>query len=433
MKLALRGDLKDPIRSDMLFKVFGSAFLKDPTIAPGALIRELVRDAKVMRSLDSVSPGTPEGRYFRTVAYLDSSLFLPLVLYLYTTEGITEEDRQQSLGVLESFQLRRALLSQAGKSYSQVVIEILRALGQADGSSAKAIGIFLASSDASRSYWPRDKDLRERLLERPIYGWVSRQKVTGVLAEVEFDLRGDAKTEDIALLDHSLSIEHILPQKWEKNWPLEDSSAEAEDRRNEALHVLGNLTLATGSLNGSLSNQAWAKKKERMADHSLLLLNRRIAKNEKWNEKTIKARGKMLADRIVELWPGPLEPDVRADISLGFDTAAADENEDDSISETLVATLFSGGSEKFKMLLRDLADRPSEKRSFGELEAVLGWSTGTLAGVLGGFATHNPSANEHRPFHTDQDLTGTWWIWADEIQAAAISDAVDSSKEDDHV
>ena len=73
----------------------------------------------------------------------------------------------------------------------------------------------------------------------------------------EYYQREGIKAEPIVSFDFSeLEIEHIMPQQWERHWPL-PSGRSARIDRERRLHGIGNLTLVTGKLNPSLSNAAW--------------------------------------------------------------------------------------------------------------------------------------------------------------------------------
>lgn len=121
---------------------------------------------------------------------------------------------------------------------------------------------------------------------------------------------------DVPQIADWLSLEHLIPQTWEGNWALVDergaaldgdSLEEATDRRARRVHHLGNLTIVTAPLNSSMSNGPWAQKRKDLNHHSKLLLNARLADQETWDEDAIDERTTWLADRIVEIWPGPDE------------------------------------------------------------------------------------------------------------------------------
>ena len=125
-----------------------------------------------------------------------------------------------------------------------------------------------------------------------------------VLEAIEAHLRSD-KTE--VMSQGSLTREHIMPESWQRNWPLPDgiSGDEATSARDQAVKELGNLTLVTGKLNASLSNAPWHQKKETIKKHTTLRLNWELLDDppDVWNEDTIRARSGHLAKVAVEIWP----------------------------------------------------------------------------------------------------------------------------------
>lgn len=78
--------------------------------------------------------------------------------------------------------------------------------------------------------------------------------------------------------------------------------------RERALHSIGNLTLVNGRLNPALSNGPWATKRELLAEHTVLYLNKDLLigyADRDWDETTINERGKKLAARAKLVWPAP--------------------------------------------------------------------------------------------------------------------------------
>jgi hypothetical protein len=97
-----------------------------------------------------------------------------------------------------------------------------------------------------------------------------------------------------------------MPRGWTNtNWPLPNDIDEAKETRDRLLHTLGNLTLVTGSLNSSLSNDAWAKKVVTLNKYSILLLNADLQRESEWNETTIRKRSKELFNLAKIVWPYP--------------------------------------------------------------------------------------------------------------------------------
>jgi hypothetical protein len=119
-------------------------------------------------------------------------------------------------------------------------------------------------------------------------------------------LRSD-KSEPLGATN-KLTVEHIMPQKWEKHWPIPTDDLDntvAEEAREKAIKNIGNLTLTTHKLNASLSNGPWSEKRETLDKHSSLFLNKRLLENapNHWNEAAIQERSEYLAKIIIQIWP----------------------------------------------------------------------------------------------------------------------------------
>lgn len=58
-------------------------------------------------------------------------------------------------------------------------------------------------------------------------------------------------------------------------------------------------------LNSSLSNAPWDSKRETLADHSVLFLNKRLVNKgpDIWDETAIEKRAKWLHKWAVKIWP----------------------------------------------------------------------------------------------------------------------------------
>ena len=123
----------------------------------------------------------------------------------------------------------------------------------------------------------------------------------------------DGKTEPVIYTDSdSFTIEHIMPQSWQKNWPLPVDTYPDEDKaslsswRDKLIHTIGNLTLLTNKLNPSVSDRNWGYKKSKILVSSKLNLNRSYFGDiVEWNEEEIAVRSRKLSQTAVRVWPYP--------------------------------------------------------------------------------------------------------------------------------
>jgi hypothetical protein len=303
--------LRRVVPATELFSTFRARVLgASPPPQMAELIAELCRDAKIMRSFDNPPPGSVVATYYERLAPLDTSTVIPLVLFLFREPSVSPERRRRALRILESWLIRRLLMSLTAKNYNQQIPVILGRVADAPQAADEVILEELRTGVGQISRWPTDDELRSRLTNQNLYGWVRQDRIAMALAAVEETLYTN-KVEAIAV-PKRLSIEHVMPQSWEEKWPLSrdlvgEEREAAEAARNERIHRLGNLTIVTQPLNSSLSNSPWASKQKGLTKNSKLLLNARLIDEhpDVFDEAAIDARGTWLADRIISIWPGP--------------------------------------------------------------------------------------------------------------------------------
>jgi hypothetical protein len=210
--------------------------------------------------------------------------------------------------------VRRMLVRATTKSYSQVVAELVSQIRHGDRQRAgDVIEGYLRAQPSGSRYWPDDEELRQELDGLPAYRRLGRGRLRMVLEAVEDHMRGwSAGKTGLGgerVPRGKYAIEHVMPRKWIAHWPLMEASV-SDVERDRLIHTLGNLTLLTGRLNSKVSNAAWlgeAGKRKALEAHDVLLLNREILRTagEFWNDASIRARTRKLADTIVQIWPVP--------------------------------------------------------------------------------------------------------------------------------
>lgn len=157
-----------------------------------------------------------------------------------------------------------------------------------------------------------DDEFRARLAG-PVYGEntdVTRFVLTalaevGMTAETRQDLWRREKERFVWTIEHIAPQGSNLPQEWKDMLGGAEAAAEAQLR---AVHQLGNLTIT--AYNATLSNKSFPEKRDR-TDHegrpvgyrNGLSLNADLVDRTSWTVEDIDARTKVLADRVVELFP----------------------------------------------------------------------------------------------------------------------------------
>jgi hypothetical protein len=251
----------------------------------------------------------PELFMYRIKA-LDSNLAKAIVLTLLDEQHRFSRDQIDSvLDIVESWLVRRAIANKNTNNYNKVFAEIVRTIRLATPETVvESVEKFLRNQTADTSYWPDDDEIRAELRTRNLYH--RRPRVRMILEAIEDHYRGwgnsgTSKSQTPRALRMVYSVEHLIPQQWEKNWPLLGDVTEQE--RDKRVQLLGNLTLVTKSLNSSLSNDEWQKKKESLAARDIGFMNKRIIAEHQdvWSDADVEARTQEIEDVIFQIWPVP--------------------------------------------------------------------------------------------------------------------------------
>jgi hypothetical protein len=280
---------------------------------PGApvvqkVVNEFAADARVYDGFDTQPAGSREREFFDRLAVLDVSTIYPLLIFIFRqpAEKLSVERRRKVVTILESWLVRRMLIRLTPKNYNRYFLELLRSVQKDVEHADEVLGGELRGATADTNIWPSDQALLVSLTQNTLYYRVAGHRIVMVLAAIESALRERERKSERVSLPSGLTIEHILPQKWQTHWPVGGDPQAVFDRENH-VNRLGNLTLTTSSLNPGMSHASWSQKMPALRRHSLLLLNARLCEkyDDKWDEKTIDNRGADLAAEIVRIWPGP--------------------------------------------------------------------------------------------------------------------------------
>lgn len=236
----------------------------------------------------------------------ETEVLKPLLIWLHAPERDLPTDViNRVVGAAESWVMRRIMLRLSGSDLGRVVADVIRIFNQtpAEDLVDGVIG-HLSRLDAVSTYWPGDSEIRTSLSTEGAYRRFRRSRLRALLEAIENDFRSGTNQPQVPRSGYP--IEHLLPQTWQDNWPVEGELTEAD--RAAHVHRLGNLTLLTKSLNSKASNGPWSKKRDELANHDTLLLNSRLLKalgDSEWDEKHIDARTQTMIDVLLSIWAVP--------------------------------------------------------------------------------------------------------------------------------
>ena len=327
---------------------------------------------------------------------MDLELLKPVLIWLHETgRTYPPEVVAQVVRLCESWIVRRSMLRLPTADLGRVVADLINTHRDVPAADLPgSVESYLRRLNAASTYWPGDAEIRASLRTDLAYRRFKRGRLRVFLEAAEDHLRGFTGHSPMAggrIPRVGFHIEHLLPQKWETHWPVEDLAAELD--RREHIHRLGNLTLLTSGLNSKVSNGPWQGKGGKYAalhEHDVFLLNRRIERlsQGEWNEDLIDRRTDELIDALLATWPVP--PDHVGEVkdkttqSTGYI----------SMQQLIAAGVLVPGTK--------LQSRPGP---WGERHAVV-LDNGDLS--LEGTTFTSPSAAGH---HLRKGATNGWHFW----------------------
>jgi uncharacterized protein with ParB-like and HNH nuclease domain len=313
--------LREEVASDRLYY----HFLDDIDIHSGehitARFATLEKNAAIFREIDQPDEDTKIGWRLARIKELD---FLTAYPFLMALRSVASDSEFLSvLEIVESFIVRRLICGLSTRGYGSLFIDLMKAAIDNDDTTARPrdrVITFLLRSDAEGTRWPDDQEFSKAWVDLPLYERLARPRLRFILRALEEHMRTvDGLTESFAV-PAKLEIEHVMPQSWEANWPLpsgEPLTGKVAESRHERVHTIGNLTLVTKKLNGTLSNAAWSTdtddapcKRRTIKTYSLMMLSKDIVDRVEWNENLIADRAIALFDQARKIWPSPPEKTI---------------------------------------------------------------------------------------------------------------------------
>lgn len=278
----------------------------------GAIYREFIE-----RNTDSEL-----SNFSRRLRLWDVTTANPLVLRLWASVALSNDDKADALGFLLSLIVRRAVCGLTNKNYNNLFLSTISYLDQSGWSTDQLKRFFLDQKTESGRF-PRDDEFKSALLQIPIYRTLGSARTRALLIAIEEAKRG--KYQEVAHLPDGLAVEHIMPTSWRAHWPMANGVAAADAdftsamfstvendtatgrivRRNRLKDTVGNLTLITPAFNSHVSNESFEIKRTEFEEQSVLMMTRDFVKRPQWDEAEIEARSKATGLLACEIWPSP--------------------------------------------------------------------------------------------------------------------------------
>lgn len=310
--------LRDQVRATHLFARFKSLAERPPTSenrvtpVPATVtenITELTRFRSHYQALEEPPSSSPLATFMERLKVLDTTTVIPLILLARERLLPSNPDEfHRVLALVESFLFRRLVALLTSKNYNRLTLDAVQHLDRVGTVSAAAIAEFFAQLDGPAGRFPDDEEFHQAMIETPLYAKLAQKRVRLILTALDASL-DDAKTEDIHY-PSGLTIEHVLPEKWQDNWAIPETEQKDPEQRSAFIeerdrlkHTLGNLTLITSPLNSGVSNGDWQTKKAELLRFSRMNLTRYFHDIPDWNESRIRERSQALFEVARQVWP----------------------------------------------------------------------------------------------------------------------------------
>jgi uncharacterized protein with ParB-like and HNH nuclease domain len=291
---------------DGLFDSYKS-FISEYNIDKQELIEEIKQYAIIFKNnfdiqvLDSELPAENSMERINAIIFgLENTTIIPYVLYILKNVSDTTEQKA-IFGFLESYLLRRMVCHSNTKNYNSLFSE---SLINNEILTFKELKEFIKNRSSDNNYLPLDDEL-ERGFK---YSRLVNKQATGILYFIESKLRNRSLHSTAMLGLKNYTLEHVMPKKWENNWPSLETQQEKE-KRNAALMTLGNLTIIPSSLNSSIRDSNWEIKKNGTINRPGLIQYAsgletfsQYLTEDIWDESKISHRANFLFEKARMIW-----------------------------------------------------------------------------------------------------------------------------------
>ena len=236
---------------------------------------------------------------------LETSTAIPYVLYILKNV-LDLQEKNKIFKVLESYFVRRIICGSSTKNYNRLI----KSLIASNVITANSLAEFLKDKEEKEDKYPTSEQMTIEFPKQKLTNVIA----TGILYLLEMSVRHEAKQQTLLKGINCYELEHIMPQKWEDNWSINETDPiklkEMTENRNAIIKTLGNMTILTKGLNRSMHNADWNTKKKGTEKWEGL---KKFAEGietfspyislDGWNEDAISQRSSDLLNYALKVWP----------------------------------------------------------------------------------------------------------------------------------
>ena len=272
-----------------------------------AIAKDIHESAEKYRSIFTTADDTAVSEHLVRWRSLDIGVSTPIVLWLLT-HHVNDHVLTRSLHALESFFVRRMVCGIGVAGLNSWFPRLIEQLENAKTDADETLIGLLAGGTTHTRRWPDDAEFSKALFFEPAYEKLSGPRLRTILLALEYQMGAGYGA---ATPKPNLTIEHIMPQHWEKHYPLSDAMASDDEtprqHRERLIHTVGNLTLSQAGLGAKMGDGPWSEKSELLEQFGMLLLTKDALDHvsDGWTDEDIESRSRRLADIALEIWPPP--------------------------------------------------------------------------------------------------------------------------------
>ena len=257
---------------------------------------------------------------FKTFLYrldaMGTGTAYPFLISLLESHPGETELHNRVASCVESFLVRRMVCRLSTRGYNRLFLDLIPLTSWDADELVEIVEIRLLENKGDNERWPDDTEFRSAWTNLFFYSRLPRARVRMILEALE-EAKRSKKSEDQSC-PRDLTIEHLLPQAWEEHWPISagPDRAEAQIRRENLIHSIGNLTLLSKKLNASQKNYPWCDftnkegqkipgKRSELERQTVLFFNKELTNLDKWDEDDIEQRSADLFRVANQIWAYP--------------------------------------------------------------------------------------------------------------------------------